>query len=54
MESKEAVELLAALAQETRLAIFRHLVKVGADPVRARVRSQTALGVPGTRLCRFI
>ena len=31
MESKEAVAVLASLAQETRLAIFRHLVVAGDD-----------------------
>jgi len=31
MDSKQAVAALGALAQETRLAIFRHLVTVGED-----------------------
>jgi DNA-binding transcriptional ArsR family regulator len=31
MESKDAVEALGALAQATRLAIFRHLVEAGPE-----------------------
>jgi DNA-binding transcriptional ArsR family regulator len=49
MESKEAVAVLAALAQETRLAIFRHLVKAGEDGVPAGSIA-TALEVPGPTL----
>jgi ArsR family transcriptional regulator len=37
MDSKQAVTVLAALAQETRLAIFRHLVIAGDDGVAAGV-----------------
>jgi len=35
MDSKQAVTVLAALAQGTRLAIFRHLVIAGDDGVAA-------------------
>jgi ArsR family transcriptional regulator len=49
MESKEAVALLAALAQETRLAIFRHLVMMGQDGASAGSIA-TALDVPAPTL----
>ncbi len=49
MESKQAVELLAALAQETRLAIFRHLVKVGESGASAGSIAD-ALDVPNPTL----
>ena len=35
MESKEAVAVLASLAQETRLAVFRHLVTAGEEGTSA-------------------
>ena len=35
MEINDAVVVLAGLAQETRLAIYRHLVQAGPDGVRA-------------------
>ena len=35
METKDAVESLAALAQETRLSVFRLLVEVGPDGMPA-------------------
>jgi ArsR family transcriptional regulator, arsenate/arsenite/antimonite-responsive transcriptional repressor len=35
MEMSEAVQMLAALAQETRLAIFRLLVEAGPDGIAA-------------------
>ncbi len=35
MKSKDAIEALAALAQETRLAIFRLLVRQGPDGIPA-------------------
>ncbi|MGH8773047.1 MAG: ArsR/SmtB family transcription factor, partial [Burkholderiales bacterium] len=35
MESKLAVRVLAALAQETRLAIFRALIEAGPDGLSA-------------------
>jgi DNA-binding transcriptional ArsR family regulator len=49
MESKEAVGVLAALAHETRLAIFRHLVKIGEDGMAAG-NIATSLEVPGPTL----
>lgn len=49
MESKEAVTVLASLAQETRLAIFRHLVIAGDDGETAGAIA-TALEVPGPTL----
>jgi ArsR family transcriptional regulator, arsenate/arsenite/antimonite-responsive transcriptional repressor len=45
MESKQAVAVLAALAQETRLAIFRHLVMAGEDGASAGAIA-AALEVP--------
>jgi ArsR family transcriptional regulator, arsenate/arsenite/antimonite-responsive transcriptional repressor len=49
MESKEAVGVLAALAQDTRLAIFRHLVQAGGDGVPAGSIA-ASLEVPGPTL----
>ena len=49
MESKEALAALAALAQETRLAAFRHLVRAGATGENAGALAQ-ALGVPSPTL----
>jgi len=49
MESKEAVGVLAALAQDTRLAIFRHLVRAGDDGVPAGSIA-ASLEVPGPTL----
>lgn len=49
MDSKEAVAVLASLAQETRLAIFRHLVIAGDDGDTAGAIA-TALEVPGPTL----
>lgn len=49
METKDAVGVLAALAQETRLAIFRHLVKAGENGVPAGSIAAT-LEVPGPTL----
>jgi len=49
MESKQAVAVLASLAQETRLAIFRHLVKTGEDGTPAGSIA-AALDVPGPTL----
>lgn len=49
MESKEALAVLASLAQETRLAIFRHLVIAGDDGASAGTIA-TALEVPGPTL----
>lgn len=44
MEAYEAVDRLAALAHESRLAIFRELVSSGPEPVAAGVLAE-ALGV---------
>jgi DNA-binding transcriptional ArsR family regulator len=49
MEIKTAVNSLAALAQETRLSIFRLLVEAGPDGVAAG-RIGEALDVPGATL----
>ena len=48
MESKSAVEALAALAQETRLAIFRLLVEAGPDGVAAGVIAEQLKVAPAT------
>ena len=52
MEIKAAVTALAALAQETRLSIYRLLVEAGPDGLPAGQIGE-ALKVPGQR-CRFI
>ncbi len=49
MESKAAVSTLAALAQETRLAIYRHLVQAGPAGVPAGLIA-AKLDVPGPTL----
>ena len=49
MESKDAVKALAALAQETRLSIFRLLVQAGPEGVAAGVVGEM-LGVPPATL----
>ena len=49
VESKEAVEVLAALAQETRLAVFRLLVEQGPEGVAAGEIAER-LGLPGATL----
>lgn len=49
MEIKEAVGALAALAQETRLSIFRILVEAGAEGVAAG-RLSESLGVAAPTL----
>jgi ArsR family transcriptional regulator, arsenate/arsenite/antimonite-responsive transcriptional repressor len=49
MEIKAAVTALAALAQETRLSIYRLLVEAGPDGVSAGRISET-LEVPGATL----
>lgn len=45
MEPTEAVDRLAALAHESRLSIFRELVRSGPEPVAAGALAE-ALGVP--------
>ncbi len=49
MENKTAVTLLAALAQETRLAIFRHLVVLGPQGLNA-CKIGEALAIPPATL----
>lgn len=49
MESKTAVTALAALAQESRLAIFRCLVQAGAEGMPAGKLS-AELGIPPSSL----
>ena len=49
MESTDAIAALAALAHDTRLAIFRHLVVVGADGESAGAIAE-ALHVPAPTL----
>ena len=49
MEIKKAVTALGALAQETRLAIFRLLIEAGPDGVAAGSIGET-LEVPGATL----
>jgi ArsR family transcriptional regulator, arsenate/arsenite/antimonite-responsive transcriptional repressor len=49
MEIKDAVSALGALAQETRLSIFRLLVKAGRDGLSAG-RIGESLEVPGATL----
>ena len=49
MEIKEAVTALAALAQETRLSIYRLLVEAGPDGVSAG-RIGEKLKVPGRNI----
>lgn len=49
MESKEAIDRLAALAQETRLELFRRLVRRGAPGLAAGALAE-ALGVPAPTL----
>lgn len=49
METKSALKALAALAQETRLTIFRYLVEAGPDGVYAGAIAE-ALGLPGATL----
>jgi DNA-binding transcriptional ArsR family regulator len=49
MKTTDAVPLLAALAQETRLAIFRALVQAGPDGLSAGTIAQ-AVGAPASTL----
>ena len=49
MESRSDVAALAALAQETRLEVFRFLVEAGPNGVAAGVLSEK-LSVPGSTL----
>ena len=49
MKTNQAVGLLAALAQDTRLSIFRALVQAGADGLAAG-RIAEAVGTPASTL----
>jgi len=49
MKTNQAVELLAALAQETRLSIFRALVQAGPEGLAAGVIAE-AVGTPASTL----
>ncbi len=49
METKDALAALAALSQETRLAIFRALVRAGPDGLPAGAIAQ-AVGAPASTL----
>jgi ArsR family transcriptional regulator len=49
MESSQALRALAALAQDTRLALFRRLVRAGSEGLAAG-QLATALGVPPATL----
>ncbi|MDR2876150.1 MAG: metalloregulator ArsR/SmtB family transcription factor [Methylobacillus sp.] len=49
METKAAITMLAALAQESRLAIFRRLIEAGAEGLSAG-RIAEDLGVPPATL----
>lgn len=49
MKIKNAVEALSALAQESRLSIFRLLVQAGKEGVAAGVIGEQ-LGIPGATL----
>jgi len=49
METKEVIAALAALAQESRLAVFRLLVQAGPEGVPATKISES-LGVPPSSL----
>jgi ArsR family transcriptional regulator, arsenate/arsenite/antimonite-responsive transcriptional repressor len=48
METKEAVIALAALAQETRLSIFRLLVQVGAEGIPVGRIAEELVVAPAT------
>ena len=49
MESKQVIQALAALAQEHRLAAFRHLIQCGPEGAAAGVIAD-ALGIPSSSL----
>jgi len=49
MDTKSAISSLSALAQETRLAIFRMLVEAGAEGLAAGVIAER-LGIPASSL----
>ena len=49
METSKAIEALRALSQETRLAVFRAMVKAGPEGMAAGALAAMA-GVPGSTL----
>ena len=49
MQTKKVVSALAALAQETRLAVFRLLVQAGPEGMAATKISEQ-IGIPGSSL----
>jgi DNA-binding transcriptional ArsR family regulator len=49
METKAALKVLAALAHDTRLAVYRYLVEVGPEGVHAGVIAER-LGLAGATL----
>ena len=49
MENKEAISILAALSQETRLDVFRLLVRAGQEGMTAGAIGD-ALGIPAATL----
>ena len=53
MEHEDAAKILSELGNTTRLAIFRHLVKVGSEGVPVG-QIQKALGIPGSTLSHHI
>ena len=50
MDTKQALAALAALAQESRLAVFRLLVQAGPDGGIAASKIAEALGMPSSSL----
>lgn len=50
MDTKQALTALAALAQESRLAVFRLLVQAGPDGGIAATKIAEALGIPSSSL----
>ncbi|MFV3074922.1 ArsR/SmtB family transcription factor [Niveispirillum fermenti] len=53
MESKNAIEAFAALAQDTRLSIFRLLVRMGPDGLHAS-EIANRVGVPASTLSHHL
>lgn len=50
MDTKRALSALAALAQDSRLAVFRLLVQAGPDGGMAASKIAEALGIPSSSL----
>ncbi|KAA0677878.1 ArsR/SmtB family transcription factor [Azospirillum brasilense] len=53
METKNAIEAFAALAQDTRLAVFRLLIQAGPNGLTAGDVAQQ-VGVPGSTLSHHL